>query len=89
MAEKRAIVITATGEHKDLGHKPTYEEARKIVDGLVEVARGTDPEGRKFQMLVNEEGIPRNLPYNLKASQIYRVSPIFGDVIVLYGWRFT
>jgi len=83
-----AQIIKADGTEVDLDHKPTYEEAKKIIGGYIEVAYGRDHLGT-FQLLVDEDGIPRDLPFNPKATRIYRQSPIHGDVILLRGWRFA
>lgn len=86
--ENTATVIRADGSMTALERRPSYDEAAKIIDGYIEIAHGQDEIGR-FQMLVDEDGISRGLPHNKAASMIYKVSPIFGTVIVLRGWRWS
>ena len=61
---------------------PTLSEAQKLVGGLVEMVRSpTDPE---IQILVNEEGLLRGLPFNEEASRLCDTG-IVGDAIILKG----
>ncbi len=85
---RSATIISANGKKVELDHKPTLEEAQRIVGGYVEVAHGRDQHGA-FQLLVNEDGWPLRLPFNQAATECYKVSEIAGDVILLRGWRFS
>ena len=49
--------------------KPTLEEAQKIVGGLVEMVHS--PKQPDWQILVNEEGLLRDLPFTIKKPQSY------------------
>ena len=42
--------------------KPTLEEAQALVGGLVEMVRS--PNNSEIQILVNEEGLLKGLPFN-------------------------
>lgn len=86
--EKLCMVIKSDGQTEVLDHKPTLEEAQKIVGGYVEIANGGHFRGKGGQLIVNEDGLNKNLPYNTVASNIYKRSPIVGDAIWLQGWRF-
>lgn len=83
-----ATVIRADGSSEDLGHKPDYDEAKGIIGGYLEVAHGRDSHG-VFQLIVDEDGLMKNLPLNATACGLYRVSPIVGKAILLRGWRWT
>ena len=58
---------------------PTLAEAQTAVGGYVEVVR---IDGR--ELLVNEEGLLRNLPVNREASALAG-QHIVGDVVILEG----
>jgi hypothetical protein len=90
MPTKRAIILRTDGTREELGHKPTLGEAQAIVGGYVEVVKCRDVElGTVVQMLVDEEGHLKRLPVNEEATNHFYGNLIVGDVIVLYGWRFT
>ena len=61
-------------------YEPTLEEAQRVVGGYVEMVYldGGD------QLLVNEEGVIKNLPPNPSATAIAG-KPIVGNAIVLKG----
>ena len=62
--------------------KPTLERAQELVGGLVEMVRSpTDPD---IQVLVNEEGLLKGLPFNEEASEMCSTG-IVGDAIILKG----
>ena len=61
---------------------PTLEEAQKIVGGYVEMVRS--PTQRDWQILVNEEGLLRGLPFNDEATELCGTG-IVGPAIVLKG----
>lgn len=88
MKPKSATIIRPDGSTESLDHRPKYDEARKIIDGYIEIAHGRDAEG-PFQMLVDEDGHQRSLPLNLVATRIYKVSPIVGTAILLRGWKWS
>jgi|TARA_R110000803_G_scaffold95553_1_gene163610 hypothetical protein len=61
---------------------PTLSEAQELVGGLVEMVRSpTDPD---IQVLVNEEGMLHNLPFNEEATKLCNTG-IVGDAIILKG----
>lgn len=72
-------IIKATGETITFPHKRFYEleELQKIVGGYIELVYLLNDE----VMVVNEEGLLYNLPYNVKASN-YANRPIVGDVLI-------
>tara|TARA_R100001440_G_scaffold32872_1_gene51695 strand:+ start:542 stop:808 length:267 start_codon:yes stop_codon:yes gene_type:complete len=62
--------------------QPTLEEAQGIVGGLVEMVHSpTEPE---WQILVNEEGLLRGLPFNAEATELCGTG-IVGHAIILKG----
>ena len=61
---------------------PSLERAQELVGGLVEMVRSpTDPD---IQILVNEEGLLVDLPFNHEASKLCGTG-IMGDAIILKG----
>lgn len=59
---------------------PTLEECQKFVGGLIAIVPLMDGS----QMIVNEDGLPLDLPFNDKASQMAG-QHLVGDVLVLRG----
>lgn len=87
--DKRAYVIKVDGTQIELEHRPTLKEAQQIVGGYIEFAHCQNP---ARTLVVNEEGIPRGLPFNGKATGLYQqgkrgIVNIYGDAIVLEGWK--
>lgn len=62
--------------------QPTLEEAQNIVGGLVELVYS--PKQPDWQILVNEEGLFENLPFNPEATELCGTG-IVGHAIVLKG----
>tara|TARA_R110001632_G_scaffold140313_1_gene256315 strand:+ start:63 stop:311 length:249 start_codon:yes stop_codon:yes gene_type:complete len=61
---------------------PSLERAQELVGGLVQMVRSpTDPD---IQILVNEEGLLIDLPFNHEASKLCDTG-IMGDAIILKG----
>jgi Domain of unknown function (DUF3846) len=60
--------------------RPTLREAQGIVGGYVEMIRLEDG----GQMLVDEDGLSKNLEFNMEASSLAG-RPIVGPVLLLYG----
>ena len=60
---------------------PTLEKMQKMVGGYIERVT-CEYEGRRCDMLVNEEGLMNGLPYNAQASE-YAQTHLFGDVVIL------
>lgn len=66
--------------------EPAYESIGKAAGGWIEVVH---PKGLPdpFCMVVNEEGLLQNLPWNLFGSflygTIYHGNPIVGDIVLL------
>ena len=61
---------------------PSLDRAQELVGGLVEMVRSpTDPD---IQVLVNEEGLLKGLPFNEEASKMCDTG-IVGDAIILKG----
>ena len=62
--------------------KPTLKQAQEIVGGLVEMVHS--PNNPDVQVLVNEEGLLLDLPWNEEATK-YAQTGIVGNAIVLKG----
>jgi len=67
-----------TFEHK----KPTLAEAQEVVGGLVEMVRS--PTNPDIQILVNEEGLLKGLPFNEEATELCGTG-IVGNAVILKG----
>jgi hypothetical protein len=94
MPEKRVILLKTDGITEVLtpSEKPSLEQMQKWVGGYIEPVRHNvwgKPiryKGQIVTMVLNEEGSPRNLPFNAKATMLYE-GRIFGDVLLLQGWK--
>ena len=69
---------------------PLYKTVGEAVDGWIEIVR---PGGLKkpFVMIVNEEGLIKELPINIVGSLMYgkpvHGSPIVGNIVIMKeGW---
>ena len=60
--------------------RPTLKEAQDIVGGYVEMVIDND----KMQLMVDEEGLLKNLPFNPEASKMAD-RHIVGNALVLKG----
>ena len=67
-----------TFEHK----QPTLEAAQEMVGGMVEMVRS--PTNPDIQILVNEEGLLKGLPFNEEATELCGTG-IVGDAVILKG----
>lgn len=83
----KGIIIT-TGSKvsvKDFG-EPLYQTVGKAVGGYIEAVHPRELE-HPLVMLINEEGLLRNLPFNAPASALYGTLPhgqmIVGDVVIM------
>jgi hypothetical protein len=97
----KTVILKAGGEVEVREHdkKLTLEEMQAIVGGYVEISSGWyENAGR--QMVVNEEGAIRGLPFNLNATVAYRAEAhrgkgpwstvnIYGDVFLPLNWRLS
>ena len=72
-------MITTFESKKD---RPSLKDAQALVGGLVEMVHL--PHRPELQFLVNEEGLLKDLPFNVEASKLC-MQPIVGDVVVLKG----
>jgi len=77
-----AIVIKSNGSESETENTPTFSDCQKIVGGLVEVVQINSEQ----TLLVNEEGIPMDLPFNKRASELCGMH-IVGDVVFLSSAR--
>ena len=62
--------------------KPSLKTVQDLVDGYVELIN--IPNKPDWQMLVNEDGRMKQLPYNEKASELCG-RPIVGHAVILKG----
>jgi len=62
--------------------KPSLETLQDLVDGYVELIH--IPNKPDWQMLVNEDGRMKQLPYNEEASELCG-RPIVGHAVILKG----
>lgn len=73
-AERKKMLTTITDK------RPTLKEAQDIVGGYVEMVIDTD----LMQLMVDEEGLLKNLPFNPEASKMAD-RHIVGSALVLTG----
>ena len=83
----KGIVITTKYEMRvQEFSEPAYKSIGEAVGGWIEVVRPVRL-GRPYCMVVNEEGLLRNLPMNVLGSFLYGTdkhgSPIAGDIVLL------
>ena len=83
----KGIVITTKYEMRvQEFSEPAYKSIGEAVGGWIEVVRPVRL-GRPYCMVVNEEGLLRNLPMNVLGSFLYGTdnhgSPILGDIVLL------
>lgn len=81
------LIVTAKNEMSLVEYDPpNYEVIQKAVGGWYERVNPVGLE-HPYRMMVNEEGLLRNLPLNLVGSLLYGTEihghPIVGDVIFL------
>ena len=62
--------------------KPSLKTVQDLVDGYVELIN--IPNKPDWQMLVNEDGRMKQLPYNEKASKLCG-RPVVGHAVILKG----
>ncbi len=99
MSEKKILMpvpcrILATGEILPFvpadGRRFNLQQLQRSVGGLIEVLHlyrtddEKEPRSQTRIMVVNEEGLIKDLPLNLLASCIAR-QPIVGDVALIFG----
>lgn len=84
-----ALIYRASGDVENVEPKNgtdfQLEELKSIVGGWIEIKFLSDDKGRV--MVLNEEGKLRNLPYNERATMLYRKFVyehdfIVGDVLI-------
>lgn len=81
MATKRVTLLNIDGTKTDLGQDDSLSAMQNAVQGYVEVMKF-----KGFRLLVNEDGIPRNLPLNKAASEMVNC-PVFGPAVMLENSR--
>jgi len=70
--------MITTFEHK----QPTLEAAQEMVGSMVEMVRS--PTNPDIQILVNEEGLLKGLPFNEEATELCGTG-IVGNAVILKG----
>ena len=83
----KGIVITTKYEMRvQEFSEPAYKSIGEVVGGWIEIVHPVRL-WRPYCMVVNEEGLLRNLPMNVLGSFFYRTdihgSPIVGDIVLL------
>lgn len=83
----KGIVITTKYEMRvQEFSEPAYKSIGEAVGGWIEIVHPMRL-GRPYCMVVNEEGLLRNLPMNVLGSFLYGTdthgSPIVGDIVLL------
>jgi hypothetical protein len=87
----KATVIKVDGTEAVLDHRPTLEEAQRIVGGYIELVRAKSTSGKVVTLIVDEDGKAKHKPVNKIITKTFGQSiyggHIVGDTIVLEGWR--
>ena len=83
----KGLVITTKFEMRvQEFSEPAYKSIGEAVDGWIEIVHPVRL-GRPYCMVVNEEGLLRNLPMNVFGSYLYGTdthgSPIAGNIVLL------
>ena len=83
----KGLVITTKFEMRvQEFSESAYKSIGEAVDGWIEIVHPVRL-GRPYCMVVNEEGLLRNLPMNIFGSYLYGTdnhgSPIAGDIVLL------
>lgn len=83
----KGIVITTKYEMRvQEFSEPAYKSIGKVVGGWIEIVHPVRLK-RPYCMVVNEEGVLRNLPMNVIGSFLYGAynhgNPILGDIVLL------
>jgi hypothetical protein len=65
---------------------PTLKDMQEYVEGYVEHLT-VEVGGKRAHLFVNEDGRMKNLPLNERASAIYGRDAIFGNAILIEGFR--
>lgn len=95
MTHKLAVFIPADPNELVLntGIKPSWQQMQDWVGGYVQ-ATACLYEGRKAQLVVNEDGFVLGLPVNTRAKKFVQdlypgreVQDFVGNAIILLGWR--
>src|SRR5262245_54888766 len=84
-----ATILRANGEMEDLPGPLSLEQMQKAVGGYIEFVTLRIVGRERHIMIVNEEGLLKDLPVNPQATALYveatrgaAVTPIVGDVIL-------
>jgi hypothetical protein len=76
---------TQTRVISEKSESPTLEEAQKFVGGYLTMAPiRNNPSKEPVQLLVDEDGLPKQLPFNPNAS-LTAGYDIFGNALILRG----
>ena len=73
------MLIHPNGTQESCPYPTTLEGWQKLVGGYIEIV-----ERKGLLLVVNEEGLLRELPHNIQASFLVG-QPIVGDVVLLRG----
>lgn len=87
----KTYIIKADGSQETREHekKLTLEEMQTIVGGYIELTT-CSYEGKIRQLVVNEDGGPKDLPRNLAASRLFTgIGYIVGDVFIPLDWKLS
>ena len=82
----KMVLITKTNMyHIESTERPDFEDMRKLVGGYVTQTMGTF-EGKEVWILVDEDGLDKDLPINHMASSCaYQV--LVGDALILVNFE--
>ena len=83
---RRAYVLKVDGTIEHLDHRPTLEEAQKVVGGWVEMMPMHLCRTPRLTAFGDEEGRLKGYALNRKATDLLSY-PVVGAILILEGWK--
>ena len=83
--------IVTEYEKREVDECPSLSELQEIVGGLIELVR-VNFEGKEVDMIINEEGLIYNLPFNATATRLMQETydgygHIVGPALIFEGFK--
>lgn len=85
MKYKMVLMTRTSAYHIESTERPDFEDMRKLVGGYVTQTMGTF-EGKEVWILVDEDGLDKDLPINYMASSC-AYQTLVGDALILVNFE--
>ena len=85
MKYKMVLMTSTTAYHIESTERPDFEDMRKLVGGHITQTMGTF-EGKEVWILVDEDGLDKDLPINYMASSCASQT-LVGDALILVNFE--